>query len=101
MAGAPSQRIGSHHGGSRPTKISPCSWRRKQEDNSIKQNKTDTMKTIKFAIAAFALTAMPFAAFAGKACDKCCKDKGKECAACCKDAGKECGKDCCKEKEKK
>jgi hypothetical protein len=59
------------------------------------------MKSIKIAIAALALTAMPFAAFAGKACDKCCKDKGKACATCCKDAGKECGKDCCKEKEKK
>ncbi len=61
------------------------------------------MKTIKLAIAALALAAIPiFAADkANKACDKCCKDKGKECAVCCKDAGKECGKDCCVKKEAK
>jgi len=55
------------------------------------------MKSIKIAIAALALSALPFAVFAaGSACDKCCKDQGKKCATCCKDAGKKCGKDCCK-----
>jgi hypothetical protein len=54
------------------------------------------MKSILTLLTAMAL-AVP-AAFAGSACDKCCKDKGKTCAECCKDKGKECGKDCCKEK---
>jgi hypothetical protein len=56
------------------------------------------MKSIKFAIAALAMTALPILSFAGEACDKCCKDKGKTCASCCKDTGKKCGTDCCKEK---
>lgn len=54
------------------------------------------MKSIKLAITALAITALPLAMFAGEACDKCCKDKGKTCASCCKDQGKKCGKDCCK-----
>jgi hypothetical protein len=58
------------------------------------------MKTIQLAIAALALASFPALTLAaGKACDKCCKDKGKECKTCCADAGKTCGKDCCK-KEK-
>lgn len=69
---------------------------------SIRQNpkiniqKLKHMKSILTLLTAMALF-VP-AAFAGKACDKCCKDKGKTCAECCKDAGKTCGKDCCKEK---
>jgi hypothetical protein len=58
------------------------------------------MNLIKLAMAAAVLALAP-ASFAGKACDKCCKDKGKECKACCADAGKKCGTDCCKEHEKK
>lgn len=53
------------------------------------------MKTIKLALAALALAALPVALMAGpsEACKKCCKDN---CAACCKDKGKKCGTDCCK-----
>lgn len=51
------------------------------------------MKTIKLALTALAIAALPVALSAGEACKKCCKDS---CAACCKDKGKKCGMDCCK-----
>lgn len=68
-----------------------------QKSSSQNPNPYKTMKTIQLIIAALALAALPSAALAGKACDKCCKDRGKDCKTCCADAGKKCGKDCCKE----
>ncbi|MCB1225366.1 MAG: hypothetical protein KDK99_06110 [Verrucomicrobiales bacterium] len=51
------------------------------------------MKTIlSLLVLAVATLSVP-SAYAGSACEKCCKGK---CAECCKDKGKTCGKDCCK-----
>lgn len=88
--------------------VAPCAhaWpflpSRRSTDSRNHSDKTDSnpklkeqiiMKTIKIALAALALAALPVALHASDACKKCCGDK---CAACCKDKGKTCGKDCCK-----